>query len=203
MTPSLKVKPQIYGRLNLHELILVSIYLVAISKETCTFERLVAECFNNFPKAFSFKRYPKWPDATKFDRPLRTLREKGLITGSPRDAFALNQYGERKAKSLLGILKTGAVKRRPEAVSLSLVRSADDRIIDLVRKSAPYLRFSRNPDNLRISEQELRNLLRCTLETPSRVVKQNLEYFLHVAREYGEKAMERFLLSCKRKIPKD
>jgi len=197
-----RMKPEIYMSLNLHELILISIYLVIANGETCTFERLVAECFENFPKAFSFKRYPKWPDALKFDRPLRALRGKGLIMGNPRDAFVINEYGERKAKELMRASRAVSLAEIHKATRPSSGRSADDRIIEFIRLSPAYLRFLRSPRRFQIAEQEFRNLLRCTLETPSRVVKQNLEYYLKVAKEYGEKEIEKFLLSCKREFVK-
>ena len=57
----------VYKSIDISDLILFSVYLVTESKEKCTFERLVAECFNNFPKVFAFKRYPQWPDALELD----------------------------------------------------------------------------------------------------------------------------------------
>jgi hypothetical protein len=127
--PLQKFDAEIYTKLDLEDLILVCIYLIVVNGETCTFERLVAQSFYNFAKVFSFKRYPKWPDALKFDRPLRTLREKGLITGSARDAFALNKYGESKARDILKRLKKGFLLRNIKFLQPS-IRSADDRIIE-------------------------------------------------------------------------
>lgn len=194
-----KFKSEAYIRISLNDLILTSIYLVVTKGETCTFERLVAECFRNFPKVFSFKRYPKWPDALKFDRPLRTLREKGLIVGSARDAFGLNKFGENKAKDVLKKLK----KRIPapsNKLLQSSVRSTDDRIIEYIKNSSIFLAYLNNPKNFSISESEFRYLLRCTLETPDRVIKQNMEYYLKVATEYKEPNIIKFLLFCKRKF---
>ncbi|MGB9687077.1 MAG: hypothetical protein ACPLYX_11340 [Rectinema subterraneum] len=191
-------KLEIYSKLPLNDLILSSIYLIVSKGETCTFERLVAECFNNFPKVFSFKRYPEWPDALKFDRPLRTLREKGFIVGSARDKFSLNKYGEIKARDILKKLKKGMAPKSGRFLQ-SPIRSADDRIIEFIKNSASFAGYLKNPRNFSISDQEFRNLLRCTEETPDRVIKQNLEYYLKVAKEYNETKIARFLLFCKRK----
>jgi hypothetical protein len=46
-----------------------------------------------------------------------------------------------------------------------------------------------------MSESEFRGLLRCTLETPERVLKQNLEYYKKVAKSYDEKQILKFLLT--------
>jgi hypothetical protein len=191
--------PRVYKKFTLNDLILASIYLISVKGEICTFERLVAECFNNFPKVFSFKRYPKWPDALKFDRPLRTLREKGLIVGSARDKFSLNKYGEIKAKEILKRLKKGIVLRKSRFLETP-VRSAEDRIVEYIKEFPAYLAYLKNPEEVYISEQEFRCLLRCTLETPERVLKQNFEYYLKVAKEYEEIDIINFLLFCKRKF---
>lgn len=192
-------KPEIYSKLPLNDLILISIYLIISKGETCTFERLVAESFNNFRQVFSFKRYPEWPDALKFDRPLRTLREKGFIIGSARDKFLLNKYGESKARNILKKLQMG-VGQKGGRFPQSPIRSADDRIIEYIKNSAPFLAYLKNPEGMSISEPEFRNLLRCTLETPDRIIKQNMEYYLKVANEYKEADIIRFLLYCKRKF---
>jgi len=54
--------------IGLENLILFGIYLLLKKGDVCTFERLVAECFSQFPKVFAFKRYPEWPDSLKFAR---------------------------------------------------------------------------------------------------------------------------------------
>src|SRR4030042_6658371 len=78
-------------------LILFAIYSVNSTKEKCTFERLIKECFTIFPEAFSFSKYPQWPDSLKLDRRLRTLRKRKLITGDPKTSFSLTKLGKKIA----------------------------------------------------------------------------------------------------------
>lgn len=61
------------------------------------------------------------------------------------------------------------------------------------------MRYLSKPKSFSIADQEFRNLLRCTLETPDRVLKQNLGYYLKLAEEYNETEIIRFLLFCKKK----
>ena len=95
-----KYKEEVYTKIKIQNLIVFGIYSVTQICETCTFERLVAECFLDFPKVFGFRRYPEWPDSLKFDRVLRTLREKGLVVGgaggrySPGE-FSLTEFGKK------------------------------------------------------------------------------------------------------------
>lgn len=188
-----------YTQMNSEDLILFAIYRVSKAGETCTFERLVAECFDRFPKTFTFKRYPQWPDPLKLDRSLRKLREKGSIVGTMRDNFSLTNFGRHLAleteKSLeKGVLPYG--KRRKKSNS----RSSDDRLIYYVKYSQSYRRFVSDPSSFDLSETEFRNLLRCTLETPLRVLKQNLEYYKNVAISYNEKRVTDLLQFCEKRF---
>jgi len=88
---------------SLNELILFAIYSLGESSKKCTFEELIKECFSLFPKEFCFSKYIKWPDARKLDRPLRTLRKRKLITGTPQTVFSLTSSGKKIAQ---GIAKT-------------------------------------------------------------------------------------------------
>jgi hypothetical protein len=191
---------KMYEKVETQDLIIYAIYSVIKSKEVCTYERLVKECFQKFPKVFSFKKYPQWPDSLKFDRPLRTLRAKGLIVGSVRDHFELTRFGQVLAHEteslLLGKAKTTMAKR-----SGSIGRSVDDKIIQTLKQSDAFKRFHKNPESFKISETEFRSLLRCTLETPERVLKQNLEYYRNVAKSYNEKDVIQFLSACEGQLP--
>jgi len=190
---------KIYTSVGLGNLILYGIYLTSERRENCTFEKLVAECFSRFPKVFTFKRYPEWPDSLKFDRPLRKLREKGMIVGTIKDSFSLTKYGEQKAIETENILKKmnmGFYKKRKH----SQERSIEDRLIAYMKDSDSFKQYINNPSNFSISEPEFRKLLRCTLETPLRVIKQNLEYYKKLANSYKEEELFNFLLSCEKQF---
>jgi hypothetical protein len=96
---------QIYKEIAINNLIILSIYLIIQEGKGCTFEELVKTCFSLFPKTFALSKYPKWPDARKLDRPLRTLREKDLISGSPQNTFSLTKKGKKIALELAKIFR--------------------------------------------------------------------------------------------------
>jgi len=187
--------PEIYEKIRIQNLIIFAIHSILRNYETCTYERLVAECFQNFPKVFGFKRYPMWPDSLKFDRPLRTLRKKSLIVGSVRNHFELTDFGgkiaEETERILIGSQTSTLLKK-----TRSQGRSVDDKLIEYLRQSESFKKFLTNPVNFTMSESEFRSLLRCTLETPERVLKQNLDYYKKVAVSYNEKQILNFLLVC-------
>lgn len=191
---------KVYTKIGMQDLILFGILSVISSGETCTFERLVAECFRKFPKVFSFKRYPDWPDSLMFDRPLRTLRHRGLIVGGAKDHFQLTEFGKKKAREVgKNLTNEKIVKHRQKS---SPGRSIDDRLIAYLKETPQFKAFQKNSLNLPISELELRNIFRCTLETPLRVLKQNLEYCKNLAELYKEKELLNFLSFCEDHLPR-
>lgn len=88
----IKVNPS-----NINELIIFGIFVIEEKGEKCSFERLLKECFDLAPRFLSFAKYKKWPDSRKIDRPLRILRERGLIKGSPKTFFNLTEQGKKMA----------------------------------------------------------------------------------------------------------
>lgn len=91
-------------KMPINSLILLAIDSASKGNKKCTFEKLVKECFELSPQSFSFSQYPNWPDSRKLDRPLRELRKKKLISGSPQTCFSLTKSGKEivveTAKSL-------------------------------------------------------------------------------------------------------
>jgi len=191
-----KFDGKLYKNIQKSRLILFGLYSVATKKEECTSERLVKECFNLFPKVFGMSRYPQWPDTLKFDRDLRTLRQQGLITGNPKISFSLTKFGEKLAKETEEFLKRGT--KRKERYKIG--RGTDINWINYLKKSQSFQRFLKNKKKFSITEMEFRNLLRCTLESPIRIIKQNLLYSKNLAKEFKEKDLTKFLDVCSQKL---
>ena len=191
-----KFDGKLYKNIQKSRLILFGLYSVATKKEECTSERLVKECFNLFPKVFGMSRYPQWPDTLKFDRDLRTLRQQGLITGNPKISFSLTKFGEKLTKETEKFLKRGT--KRKERYKIG--RGTDINWINYLKKSQSFQRFLKNKKKFSITEMEFRNLLRCTLESPIRIIKQNLLYSTNLAKEFKEKDLTQFLEVCSQKL---
>jgi hypothetical protein len=81
--------------LSIEKKVLRSIEVSLKTNGKCTFTQLVKEAFILYPNDFSLSDYPQWPDTLKLDRPLRKLREDGLISGSTASEFLLTTKGEK------------------------------------------------------------------------------------------------------------
>ncbi len=82
---------------SLNDLIIFCIYSL---RKKCSFEELVEKCFSLFPEFLSFSKIKQWPDSRKLDRPLRGLRKKKLIIGSPKTLFFLTKLGKKRAEEV-------------------------------------------------------------------------------------------------------
>lgn len=97
----------VYKKTSINDLILFSISSASLNGQECAFERLIKECFDLFPKAFGFSKYPQWPDSRKLDSSLRKMRKKRLITGDPKTFFSLTNKGRKKVLEITKILRQG------------------------------------------------------------------------------------------------
>lgn len=191
-----KFDKKIYINVPKSHLIIFGIYSVITQKEDCTFERVVKECFTLFSKVFGMSRYPQWPDTLRFDRDLRKLREQGLITGNPKISYSLTKFGEKLAKETENTLRVGTKRK----IRYQAGRGADINWIYYLKKSEFFQRFLKNKKKFSITEMEFRNLLRCTLESPIRILKQNFLYSKNLANEFKEKKLVKFLEVCSQKL---
>ena len=166
--------------------------------EECTFERLVYECFKLFPQKFAFMRYPDWPDSTRINKAwLRCRTDKGWLSGTVKEGFRITSSGEIIAKTtekqltgILGIRKTQIPKKSRERY---------EAILHHIKKSPEFIKYNES-ENCDISLSELKSFLGGTLETPKRILIQNLNNYFQAATIYNDKSVFSFLKLCKNKI---
>lgn len=101
---------EVYQKMSICDLILISLYNLGTINQKITFEKILKECFNLFPKKIYFEEYSSWPDARKIDRPIRTLRRKKLISGNPDKGFFLTKDGQKKAQEIMRVLRQMRLK---------------------------------------------------------------------------------------------
>lgn len=99
------LEEELYKKVSINDLILFGIFSVMESNKKCSFETLAHKCFNLFPAVFSLKKHPQWPDTRKLDRPLRSLRNKKMIAGSPKIFFSLTKRGKKRALDVANVFR--------------------------------------------------------------------------------------------------
>ncbi len=184
---------------SLDELLAYAAWRVIEAAEECTFERLVYECFTLFPDAFGLKRYPQWPDSARVNKAwLRARTDKGWLVGSVQEGFRITETGFRVARRVASQLETSDhFGSRP---STGRSRERFEALIKVIRNDAVFKRFKDKRKQLILTEMDFRRLLGATMETPSRVLRQNLNAYLNAAIAYGDDDVVDFLRTCERKM---
>jgi hypothetical protein len=182
-------------RIGLDPLIVYAVKRIQDLGEECTFERLVYESFSLFPKKFAFLRYPQWPDATRINKSwLRCRTDKGWIVGSVQEGFRLTPAGCQVAGEVERILYSvgthdAKAKKQPEHRS----RSREESALRHIRESDYFKRWAEHQTNFTISWPEFLSLLNTTLETPRRILRQNLHFYRQVAAQLGDSEVLAFI----------
>ena len=138
-----KFGPDIYKRIVLNDLVIYSIYFLDNQGVNIAAEDIISACFTLFPKRFSLRKYPHWPDSAIVSRRWSECRTKGLITGNTSAGFKLTSRGLRlagKVEKKLGVVKLtqakkvqrpGRTKKRVEKA----VKPVESKKLHIVRKS--------------------------------------------------------------------
>lgn len=189
---------RIYSSISLTKLTILAINEIVSNGEECAYERVVKECFTLFPKRFSFQRYPEWPDGTRVKIEILRCRDNGWVTGNEKRGFQITLLGKRVAQEVLKELEKS--KTEMPHIKKSQSRDRGDTIITYLKSSEPFKRFQQEEENFNITEEEFRRLLVATFETPTKILEQNLKYYLDICGQYREEKISKFLKGCARQM---
>lgn len=110
-----KFDPDMYKKIALNDLVVYSIHHFQHAGVEITTEDIISGCFLLFPKRFSMRNYPHWPDSAVVSRRWNECRVKGYIVGSAAEGFKVTargiKFAERVAKKL------GLAKLKPAQVT--------------------------------------------------------------------------------------
>lgn len=174
---------------SLEELILLVIDSIVKSKKKCTFDQIVKRGFDLFPAAFSLTEFPEHPDSLKLDRPLRDIREKGLIKGSPTTFYSMTDFG----KAVLDKIKAKYRPRENTGQEKKTTRSPALITLVRIKRSQDFRHFLKKRGDFKPNNMRIRELLRFTLETPEREIRNYLEYLKNFAEERNEEPIIAYL----------
>lgn len=188
----MKFQEEVYLNTPNDQLIAYAILSVKRKGDDCTFERLVKECFELFPKSFSFSRYPDWPDSLKLDRPLRDLRHKKIIFGKNDTSFKLTGLGDRFAVEIEKRLLSQVFSKK---TAFSVGRK-EKKLLDSLKSTIEFRLFQKEGKNAPISPDNLKHVFFGTFETSNEVIKKNIEYLLEIAINSRDEQIVTFLNHC-------
>lgn len=153
------------------EKILLSIVSLIKREGKCSYSNLVKETFHKYPSDFALNEYSQWPDSLKLDRPLRELREDGLIQGNPQTFYTVTKLGESFSERLIrsdGYIRSGIRK--------VVTRSPLGNLINKIKESNDFVSFTKNKEKFRPNNMKIRELTGHTLETPATFITSMLKF---------------------------
>lgn len=133
-----KFDPGVYTKIALNDLIVYSIQYLHDQESEITPEDVISACFHLFPKRFSLRKYPHWPDSAVVSRRWSDCRNKKYVIGSTALGFKLTPKGSKYAAKVakkLGIAKPArAAKVRPLAKMPVVRAKPSDKTSQLARR---------------------------------------------------------------------
>lgn len=186
--------PAKYAKLTLPDLTVFAIHALERQEADFAAEDVVAACFQMFPKRFSLRNYPHWPDSAMVGRRWAELRAKGWLSNA---RLKLTARGERRAEKV-GKLLGRPIRQRSRERAEPLRR--DGRYVKAVEASEAWRRFKRQKDKARINEFDFRSMLLCTMESSPATLARNLELFKENIKASGRSDLAAFLDFCEAKF---
>ena len=178
---------------SIDELLTFAVCQVTATGEECTFERLVYECFTLFPNEFGMQRYPHWPDSVRVNKTwLRCRTDRGWIIGSVQEGFRLTERGTHVAAKVEHVLGADGTPP-PQPSETGKTRDRHQAMLRHIRRQPVFADYQANPDGFELAESALRVLLNGTLETPHRVLRQNLHAYQNAAEAHQDAEVASFL----------
>ena len=188
----------VYSAIGLDQLLTYAVESVIDRGDDCTFENIVLECFTKFPRKFGFERFPEWPDSARVNKTwLRCRTDKGWIVGNVKSGFKLTPAGTVIARQVDQQLngRNGAVS--PTTAS---TRSREAAAVKYIQDTAVYKNWRADKNAFTMRFTEFVALLNATLETPRRVLRQNLNFYKGSARAVSAAVVQEFLEDCERRF---
>ncbi|NUQ85132.1 MAG: hypothetical protein HUU11_10495 [Anaerolineales bacterium] len=208
--------PNNYTKITLNDLVVYSVYYLHKQGHAVTSEDIISACFVLFPKRFSMRKYPQYPDSGIVSRRWGDCKSKGYLKGNATKGFQITARGIRRAekvgKALGKPLKpvraakpTSSPKGKAdgpaavpakEAVHPELKRHAK-KYVRTIEMSDAYRRFKKGAP---LNEFDFRSMLLCTMESPPTTLARNLDQFKEYVNIHERKDLLSFLEFCEGKF---
>jgi len=172
-------------------------------------EDIISACFVLFPKRFSLRKYPQYPDSGIASRRWSECKRKGYLRGNAAKGFELTARGIKRAekveKSLGAPMKPVRVPKpkaeRPAVPAVEAVhpefKAHAKKYVRSIEMSDAYKHFKKGAP---LNEFDFRSLLLCTMESPPTTLARNLNQFKEYVNIHNRKDLLSFLEFCEGKF---
>jgi len=212
-----KFDPTIYTKIILNDLVLYSVYYLHKQGSEITSEDIISACFVLFPKRFSMRKYPQYPDSGIVSRRWSDCKSKGYLKGNATKGFQITARGIKRAEKVEKLLgkpmkpvrvrkPTSSPKGKAEKTVASApaiekihpeLKAHAKKYVRSIEMSDAYKNFKKG---LQPNEFDFRSLLLCTMESPPTTLARNLNQFKEYVNIHERKDLLSFLEFCEEKF---
>jgi len=210
--------PTIYTKIILNDLVVYSVYYLHKQGSEITSEDIISACFVLFPKRFSMRKYPQYPDSGVVSRRWGDCKSKGYLKGNATKGFQITARGIKRAekveKSLGKPLKPVRVRKpalspkgkveKPVNASTPVIETVHPELKAYAKKYVRSIEMSDAYKNFKkglpLNEFDFRSMLLCTMESPPTTLARNLNQFKEYVNIHERKDLSSFLEFCENKF---
>jgi len=197
--------PDHYSKVILNDLVVYSVYYLHKQGSEITSEDIVSACFVLFPKRFSMRKYPQYPDSGVVSRRWSDCKSKGYLKGNATKGFQITARGIKRAEKvekLLGKPLKPIRVRKAKAVMPTVpakeavhpgLKSHAKKYVRSIEMSDAYKHFKKGAP---LNEFDFRSMLLCTMESPPTTLARNLNQFKEYVNIHNRKDLSSFLEFC-------
>lgn len=187
-------------KIGIDDLVTLGVFSLNDRGKEATFENLVVECFDLFPKRFALVGYPMFPDSALVNKSwLRCRTDKHLIDGSAAKGFKVTTTG-------LGIVQKTLFQLKDTMGQVAIGKAKDEersrasKFVQHVEDSTAFEKYAKNANDPDISDFELRDVLLGTMQTEVDVLLDTAEQLKVYAKAKGREDIIRFIDHVEREI---
>lgn len=170
--------------LSNRDVVVYALYLLGGWQKRVHTEDIALKCYELAPSQFSWVRHPEYPDPSTARYALE--KAAGLVTGQSErtgkslGGWMLTAHGVRWLRANRARIEKSLAGRTPSGD-----RSAAERKLKELLRSAAFQKFVADGDQAEISHAEFAESLVCTVNTGPEVLNDRLEQLYSVAEELG------------------
>ena len=201
--------PNNYSKVILNDLVVYSVYYLHRQGSEITSEDIVSVCFVLFPKRFSMRKYPQYPDSGIVSRRWGDCKRKGYLRGNAVKGFQITARGIKRAEKVEKLLGKPLKPVRVEKARVEKPAVPEKEAVhhELKAHAKKYVRSIETSDaykhykkRLPLNEFDFRSLLLCTMESPPTTLARNLNQFKEYVNIHDRKDLLSFLEFCGEKF---
>lgn len=188
-----KFDPAVYEHIGLDELTTYAIYSLIQKSKEATSENIVAEAFMLFPRRFSLRGHPEWPDSAVVNKSWwRCKTDKGYVVGSVKEGFKLTPQGIRVAKDIEERLTQSSAAQVQGKNDKAELRTREGKLLRQLEESHAFKLFAHD-SSFNIDEFALKDAIFLPPDASKSSIRRNLEQLRTAARLYQRQDISKFL----------